>query len=161
MLNLTLISQVLTGSTPYAGCDDTTAMLIVQAGKTLQRPSDGISDPVWQFLEKCWIWNPQERPSATKLYDAFSRFHATQELPEKLKLEVRGIKIPFAIPKEQQFTVKVKYGNKNHTTPLTTKVVADEHTWFVFLPTLPLVLLLSLVQGRSANLVDRNRQTAR
>jgi len=104
----------------------------------------------------CW-----KRPSATQVYDAFSRFRAIEGLPEILELQVQSISIPFARPKTpQQFYVMVKYRDKDHTTPLTTREVArDEYTWFVLHPTLPSLLSLSLGQGRSANLVDRNRQT--
>ena len=53
----------------------------------------------------------------------------TGELPEKLKLQVQSIRISHN--KSKQFSVKFKYGNKYHTTLLTTKAESGgEHAWF-------------------------------
>ena len=134
MSNLTLISQVLTGSMPHSGCDDTVALSKIRAGKIPERPSEGIPDQIWQLLEKCWSMDPQERPSATQFYDALSRFRSFRS--GTLRFGVQRVKFSSTGAKNQQFSVKFKYGNKSHTTSLaslTTRTAAgDEYTWFVF-----------------------------
>ena len=63
------------------------------------------------------------------------------ELPGILKLQIQSIQISLNKPKQRKFSVKFKYGNKDHTTSQSTKAAdGDEHTWFVFrrfLPSLP------------------------
>ena len=133
--NLTLL-QVLTGSVPYSGCDDDTALSNIKAGKTPERPSEGIPDPIWQLLEECWSKDPTKRPSAAEFYGALSGFRSIH--PGRLKFKVQTIKVPFTRAKNQQFSVKFKYGNKSHTTAPTTRTAAgDEYTWFVSRPSYP------------------------
>ena len=139
--NLILL-QVLTGSIPYSGCDDAAALSNIRAGDIPERPSNGIPDPIWQLLEKCWSIDPQKRPSVYEFYGALSGFRSVR--PGKLKFEVQRIKISFIGAKKRRFSVKFKYGNKSHATSLTTKTAAgDEYTWFVFRPSLPSLLSLS------------------
>ena len=126
-----------------------------------KRPSEGTTDPVWQFLEECWSWDPSERPSTTRVYNTLSKFRVIEELPAKLELQVQSIKFSLIRPKKQQFFVKFKYGDKGHTTSLATRAAAgDEYTWFAFCSSPLLLSPLSLIQGPSGNLVDRNRQAA-
>jgi len=66
---------------PYSEYNDIVALSRVQAGELPRRPPDGITDPVWEFLEKCWNGNPTKRPSTAQVYDALSRF---QPLPESV-----------------------------------------------------------------------------
>lgn len=113
-----------------------------------QRPPNKIADPTWEFLEGCWSRDRTKRPSITQVCDALlqspspPRFVHTpeggagaEELPGKLKLQVQSIQISLNKPKQRKFSVKFKYGNKDHTTSLSTKAAAgDEHTWFVFYP---------------------------
>lgn len=160
----------MAGNVPYFKFNDTTTLLKIQAGEMPQRPS-GVSDPVWEFLKKCWNRDLAERPSTDQVYDAFSQplsipqfMHipegesAIEELPRKLKLEVQSVKVSLDKPRQQQFSVKLKYGNKDHTTSPTKKAPAvDEHTWFVPCPFLPSPPSLSLGQERSGNLADRNQ----
>ena len=158
--NLALF-QVLTGSIPYSGCDDAVALSKIRAGKQPQRPSEGIPDAVWQFLERCWSMDPRKRPSATQVYNALSKSRSvrpvTEELPERLKLEVQSIKISFPGAKKRRFSVKFKYGNKYHITSPTTRTAAgDEHTWFAVHPSSPSPLSLNIGQEPSGNLVGRN-----
>ena len=142
MSNLTLISQVLTGSTPHSGCDDVAARSNIRAGKIPERPSEGIPDPIWQFLEKCWSMDRRKRPSATQFYNALSRFCSVR--PGILKFEVQKIKFPSTRTKKQQFSVKFEYGYKSYTTSLTTTTATrDEYTWFVFRSSLPSLLSLN------------------
>jgi len=47
---------------------------IVQAGEFPQRPSDGIPDQIWMFLETCWSRDPSNRPSTVQVYNTLSRF---------------------------------------------------------------------------------------
>jgi len=104
--------------------------------------------------------DPRERPSVARLYNALSDFRAIEELPGKLKLEVQSVTIPLTKARKHQLFVKLGYADKEHTTSLTTKVVAGgEYTWFVFCPFLPLLPSLSPGQERSGNLVGRNQQT--
>jgi len=141
------VFKVLTGSIPYSGCSDTHALERIQAGEKPQRPSDGIADPVWKFLEKCWSMDPTKRPSTAEVCDAFLGFHSfpqvthipgarspIEELPGKLKLQVQAIKISLNKPKQQQFSVRFKYGNRDHTTTRTAPASGDEHSWFAFPP---------------------------
>jgi len=152
----------LTGSVPYFGWDGVAVLSKIQAGKTPPRPSEGIPDPVWQLLEKCWSRNSQERPSATKIYNTFSKIssvrNAVEELPGKLKLQIQSIKLSLARLKGRQFSVRFQYGDKVHTTSLTTGITAGgEYTWYAPGSPPPLLLPLSLGQDPSGNLVDRNR----
>ena len=76
------------------------------------------------------------------MYKTFSKFRsvrkAVEELPGKLKLWVQSVKISLNKPKKQRVYVKLNYGNKVHTTPLTSKVVVgDIYTWFVFTHSCP------------------------
>jgi len=156
---------------PYSGCNDIVTLLKIKTGEIPHRPPNDISDPVWGLLERCWSRDFTKRPSTVQVYDAFLRFRnlpqviCTPEerlviggLPEKLKLRVQGIKISLNEPRHSQFSVRFKYGNKDHTTSPTTGVVGgNEHVWSVPYPFLPPLLSLSLQQERSGNLVDRNR----
>jgi len=58
---------------PYFECIDTVMLLKVQDGEIPQRPPDGIADPVWEFLERCWSKNPMERPSTAQVYESLSK----------------------------------------------------------------------------------------
>lgn len=161
----------MTGHTPYSGCSDAVTLLKIQAGEIPQRPSDGIPGMVWEFLEKCWSGNPAKRPSTTQVYETFSKLRsplqalhipegrlAMEELPGRLKLQAQGIKISLNKPKKRRFSVRFKYGNKDHTTSPTRSVVAGgEHTWFVFRSSPLLLPPLTLGQERPRNLVDRNQ----
>jgi len=149
MSNLILISQVLTGNIPYSGCDDAAAISNIQARKSPKRPSEGIYDPVWLFLRECWSMEGRKRPTAAKVYDSFSKFRATEELPEKLKLEVQSIDIPFiGAEPGPWYQVVVGYGGKGHAVGVisrrredTTRGTArNENIWFAFRPTKPSLL---------------------
>jgi len=157
---------------PYSKYNDNVTLAKIQAGEIPQRPSDGIDDGVWVFLEKCWSRDPGNRPSTARACDAFLQFrnlpqatHTTEgrtglaELPGKLRLQAQSIKISLNKSRQYQLCVKFKYGNKNHMTSPTTKAVdgSDEHTWFAFTPVLPLFPLFSLTQERSRKLVYRNK----
>ena len=140
---------------PYSGCDDVTALSNIQAGIIPERPSEGIADPVWRLLEKCWSTVPSERPLAAQVYDVLSELRS---IPGRLKLQVLSLKIPPNKSKKQGFYVKFKYGNTVHTTSLSAKVVAGaEYKWFAFHSFPPLLLSLSLGQGYSGTLVDKNQ----
>jgi hypothetical protein len=71
-VNLTLTSQVLTGDIPYSRYKGIIVLEKIQAGETLQRPSDKITGPLWEFLEKCWSRDPNKRPSIAQVCEAFS-----------------------------------------------------------------------------------------
>ena len=153
----------MTGSVPHAGCDDNVALSNIRAGKAPQRPSDGVTDLVWEFLEKCWNMDPSRRPSAARVYDAFARLSSLppeiQRLPGKLVLEVQSIKISLNELRQQWLCVKFQYGNKGYTTSLTTNAVIDgEYMWFAFRPFPPSLPSLNLGQERSGNLGDRNQR---
>ena len=136
----------MTGCAPYSGYSETVILLKIQAGEKPQRPSEGIPDPVWEFLNKCWSSDPMKRPSADQVHENFSKLRSPlevphvpkgrlvmEELPGRLKLQAQSIKISLNKPKEQRFSVRFTYGNKGHTTSPTTKVAAGgEHTWFAF-----------------------------
>ena len=155
----------MTGSIPYSECDETAALLDIQAGKTPQRPSEGIPESIWQLLEKCWSMGPRERPSVTQIYNTLSKFRSIrpviEELPERFTLQFQSIKISFTRAKKRQFYVKFKYGKMDHITSLTTRATASsEYTWFALCPSTCLPLPLSLGQELSGNLVDRNKGTS-
>lgn len=153
----------MTGCIPFSGCDDATALSNIRDGEKPQRPSEGIADPVWLFLEKCWRRTPRERPSAALLYHTFSKLRPVpkpaEELPRILKLQVQGIKLPFTGTKKQQFSVHFKYRSRTHTIKLPTEATTgDEYTLFAFRSHLPSPLSLSVGQEISRSLVDRNQQ---
>jgi len=120
---------------PYSGCDDAVALSTIRAGKTPERPSEGIPDPVWQLLQECWNEQPWDRPPAAQIYKTFSKFRsvhkAVEHLPRKLKLRVQSIKISLDEPRKHRVYVKLKYGNNVRTTSPAMEVVAgEEYTWF-------------------------------
>jgi len=136
--------EVLTGNMPYSKHNDTVTLAKIQAGEVPQRPSDGIDDSVWDFLERCWSRDLVSRPSTARVCDIFLQFRflpqvtpinggrsGKEELPGKLRLQIQSIKISLNKSKQYQLFVKLKYGNKNHTTSPTPKTAdgSDEHTW--------------------------------
>jgi len=150
---------------PFSWCDDDVALSKIRAGKVPQRPSEGITDPVWEFLEKCWNVDPSQRPSAARVYDAFTGPSSLRqrgvELPVVSVSQVHSLKISLNELRQQQFYVKFQYGNQGHTTSLTTDVVTDnEYTWFGFRPFPPSLPSLSLGQEPSGYMADRNQQTS-
>ena len=146
---------------PFSGCDDNVALSNIRDGKTPERPSGVIPDPVWQLLQKCWSMKRTKRPSATQVYDALSNFRSVppvgEDLPGKLELEVLSIKIPFTEAKKRRFFVKFTYLEQEYTTALTTSAEGGgEYRWFA-LPSSPSSLLsLSICQERYPTLVYRN-----
>jgi len=156
----------LTGRAPYSEDDDNVALSNIRAGKAPRRRRfDGVTDLVWELLEKCWNMNPSRRISTARLYHAFARLSSTPpkivRLPVVVVLEVQSIKISLNELGRQRLYVKFQYWNKSHTTSLTTNIKADdEYTWFVFRPFLPSLLSLSLGQERSGNMVDKNLRTS-
>ncbi|KAF9648576.1 kinase-like protein [Thelephora ganbajun] len=135
--------EVLTGSVPYSECNDAALEFKLTVGEAPRRPSSGITDPIWEFLKKCWSRNPTKRPPIIEVHDAFSLFRNPRRarvplrkkltkvvLPGKLKLQVHSVKISLNNPKQQQFSVKFKYGKKDFTTSLARPMSGlDEHTW--------------------------------
>ena len=155
---------------PYSGCSDTHTLFKIQAGEKPERLSDRVTDPVWEFLEKCWSGDPKERPTTADVFDAFSRFcsipqavrapegpSAREELPGKLKLRVQGVKVLLNKPKQQRFSIRFRYGDKAHATSPTDTMAGGEHTWFVLPLPLPSSTSPSFKQEWSGNLVDRNQ----
>ena len=137
----------------------------ILAGELPQR-TPGIDDTVWEFLQKCWSRDPAKRPSTAEAYDAFSQFRllpkftptpeglSVTELPERVKLQVRSIKVSFDKSKQQQFFVKLTYGNKDYTTSPTKAMDAlRKHMWFVIRPFLLSLPSPSLTQECSRKLV--------
>jgi len=138
-----LNSQVLTGNAPYSEYNDIEALEKIEDGELPQKPS-GINETVWEFLQKCWSGDPEKRPSAAQVCVAFSQFSLLPKftpaptegqratgLPGKLKVQVKSIKFFLDRSKQQQFSVKFKYGNKDYTTPPTKCVDgSNEYTWF-------------------------------
>ena len=174
-LNLILIPQVLTGNMPYSKYNDTVTLSMIQAGEIPRKPSEGIDGSVWKFLERCWSRDITERPSSHQIYDSFLQFRSLPQvmpvldgrsgvegLPGKLRLQIQSIKISLNKSKQQQLCIRFKYGNRNHTTAPTTKVVdgSDEHVWFAPSPFLSSFPFLSLAQEQSRKLAYRNQQTA-
>lgn len=176
-VNLTLISQVLTGSIPYSKHSNIAVLPKIQEGEMLQRPLNKITDPVWEFLEECWSRVPTNRPSTAQVCSAFSQFCSNPEVaptlegrpameelpaveerldrPGKLKLRVHSIKISLNKPNQQSFSVEFKYGKEQHNTLQTTGVAAgDEHTWYGFHPFLLPRPSLSPKQEPCRSLVD-------
>ncbi|KAF9650321.1 kinase-like protein [Thelephora ganbajun] len=140
-----VIYEVLAGEKPYYKDNRSNMLSKVQAGEIPERPSDRINDPAWELLQKCWGKNLSERPPTVTVYKTLSELSScpqvihtpqpegrsvTGELPGKLKLQFQSIKISLDKSKQQQFSVKLKYGSKDYTTALT-KPVDDsgEHTW--------------------------------
>jgi len=130
----------LTGNAPYSKYDSTAILEKIRLGELPQKPP-GIDDTVWDFLRKCWSRDPTKRPSTAQVCEAFSELRSlpkftsdgqsTTDLPGKVKLKVQSIKVSFEKSKQHQFSVKLKYGNKDHTTSPTKPLDSSgEHTWF-------------------------------
>ena len=137
----------------------------MQIGELPQRPS-GVDDVVWEFLQKCWSRDPTKRPPTAQVCDAFSQFCSLPRfalgksaLPGDLMLQVQSIKISLDKSKQPRFFVKLKYGNKGHTTPLAKPVDGSgEHTWFVPRPFLLSLPPLNLTQERSGKMGFQNQE---
>ena len=127
----------------------------IQAYELPQKPF-GIDETVWEFLRECWNRDPEKRPSTAQVCDAFLRFsllpkftpapkgQRATDLPGKLRVQVKSIKISLDGSKQQQFSVKFKYGNKDYTTsPAKCADGSSEHTWFALRP-----FLLSAITKR-------------
>jgi hypothetical protein len=155
----------LTGNAPYFKCNNTAILEKMRVGELPQKPH-GIDDTVWEFLRKCWSRAPAERPPIAQVCNDLSKFcflpkftptpegQSTTELPGKVKLQVQSIKVSLDKGKQQHFFVKLKYGNKGHTTSTTKSVDASgEHTWFALRPFLSPLPLLNFIQERSRKLV--------
>ena len=170
---LTLISQVLTETKPYHGESYNTILSMIEAGKTPERPAEGIDDVTWELLEKCWKRDPAERPSTVELYNTWSNpTHSPQEAhtsskrlgtggpPGQLKLRVLDVKFSLDLSKKRQFYVKLRYGNKNYETPPTDPVDGSgAHKWFVLRPFPPSTWLLSLHRNNQGSWqVEINKQ---
>ena len=160
----------LDGDTPYSECNDRTALAKIQDGEIPQRPPSGIADSIWELLEECWNRVPIIRPPIAQVLNALlypptlpqvtptpEGRPAVGELPGKLKLQVRSIKISLNKSKRQKYSVKFKYGNRDYMTSPTTKAMTgDEYTWFAFRPFLPLLPPLIFEQECFGDLVNRN-----
>jgi len=136
-----VVYEALTGDVPYSGWNESAVQTKVLVGELPQRPS-GIDDTVWEFLRRCWSKDPTKRPSIAQVCDAFSRFcllpkftpnpkgQLATELPGRVKLLFKSIKVSSDKPKQQPFSVKLKYGNKEHTTSPTKRLdTSGGHTW--------------------------------
>ena len=132
---------------PYSKYSDAVTLSKIQAGEIPQRPSEGIDDSVWEFLESCWSRDPTKRPPSDRVCDSILQFRSLpqatlatdgrlgmEELPGKLRLRVQSIKISLKKSRQLQLCVKFKYGNKSYTTAPTAKAegTSDEHIWFVY-----------------------------
>lgn len=105
-----------------------------------------MTNQIWELLEKSWSRFPTKRPSTQELYNTLSNPSRhpqvpptpqgqpmTGELPGKLRLQFLGIKFSPGQQKHQLY-VKLKYGNKDHTTSPTGSVVGyGEQIWFAFI----------------------------
>jgi len=127
---------------PFSEQDDYTIRLGIRAGETPQRPSAGIDDLVWLFLQECWGSVPSERPSITQVCDTFPQFRsilqtrntpvgrwAIGDLPSKLKLCVQSLRTSQSKPDRRKFFVKLKYVAQEHTTSPNMGAVDGVYTW--------------------------------
>ncbi|EUC67639.1 tyrosine kinase domain protein [Rhizoctonia solani AG-3 Rhs1AP] len=68
-LGMTML-EVITGKPPYDGKRDFVVLMLVSTNKHPERPFKCIpsesrdGDKFWQLLERCWTFNPEQRPSA-------------------------------------------------------------------------------------------------
>jgi len=85
----------------------------------------------------------RKRPTAAKIHDSFSKFRATEELPEKLRLKVQSINVPFIGPEPGPwYEIVVVYGGKGYAVGVTSRrregttrgssASKYEHIWFAF-----------------------------
>jgi len=136
-----VVYEALTGNAPYSGWNDTAVLEKLRVGEFPQEPS-GIDDMVWEFLQRCWSRDPAKRPSTSQVCDAFSKFSLlpkfiptpegkpATELPGRVKLLFKSIKVPSDRSRQQPFSVKLKYGNKEYTTSPTKLLdTSGGHTW--------------------------------
>ena len=162
------VSQVLSGNKPYFDCKDSLVLLKLQAGEMPQRPYEGINDQAWELLEKCWSRDPGERPPTLGLYNILSNLasnpqvtHTSQRqtgLPEKLRLQVHGLKLLHDKPIAGQFYVKFVYGNVGHKTqPTKAADGLGESTWFALHPRPLGQLRLNSTQEQPGKLENRNQ----
>ena len=63
--------QVLTGNAPFSGVQDSAVGYHALRGKRPARPEDasaiGLSDSIWNFIERCWHGNIGSRPEVAEL----------------------------------------------------------------------------------------------
>ena len=150
---------------PYSKFNDSAMLEKIRVGELPQKPF-GIDGAVWEFLQKCWRRDPANRPSTTQICDAFSKFcllprftpilegQLVTELPGRVKLMFKSIKVSFNRSKQRPFYVKLKYGNKEYTSsPTKISDTSGEYTWFAPCPFLLPAPSLSAAQENSGELV--------
>ena len=105
------------------------------------RPHGALDDLAWGLLEQCWTRTPEERPPIAEVYRTLKfgpkATHiprspsAIGELPGMLLLHVHSINFSEDQPGQQQFYVKLRYGDREYTTsPTNYKNEWGGHTWF-------------------------------
>ncbi|XP_049874741.1 tyrosine-protein kinase Shark [Pectinophora gossypiella] len=69
---ITLWEMFSFGKQPYGDMRGIEAIQIVESGKRLERPED-CPDEIYQVMLDCWAYNPDNRPTFSKLVDVFSQ----------------------------------------------------------------------------------------
>ncbi|XP_059050992.1 tyrosine-protein kinase Shark [Achroia grisella] len=69
---VTLWEMFSYGKQPYGEMKGTEAIQLVESGKRLERP-ENCPDEIYNVMLDCWAYNPDQRPTFSKLVDVFSQ----------------------------------------------------------------------------------------
>ncbi|KAM3967419.1 SH2 ankyrin repeat kinase [Aphomia sociella] len=69
---ITLWEMFSLGNQPYGEMRGAEAIQLVESGQRLERPSK-CPDEIYNVMLDCWAYNPDQRPTFTKLVDVFSQ----------------------------------------------------------------------------------------
>ena len=63
-----LLTQVFTGASPFGNLEPIMVMAAIIRGGRPQRPNHpGISDSLWELIQRCWDRSPSKRPEASEV----------------------------------------------------------------------------------------------
>ena len=65
---------------PHSKYNDTVTLSKILARELPQRPSEGVDDDVWEFLESYWSSDTAKRPSSERVYDSISQFRSLPQV---------------------------------------------------------------------------------
>ena len=79
-----VVYEVITGSSPFRQHVRARLPMLAASGSRPERPEDPIAGDfgqgTWEFIERCWDQNPQQRPMAKGASEHFERVAATSNV---------------------------------------------------------------------------------
>ncbi|KAG2140277.1 kinase-like domain-containing protein [Suillus cothurnatus] len=79
---------IVSGDMPWKEKKNSTQIIIALLNKVVHARPDNILDDHWNLIQKCWSWNPDDRPEATQVIRFFAK--KTPPLAEDLTGQIFG-----------------------------------------------------------------------